>query len=82
MDVPTASVLKAARANAKDGEGVWRAAERSLVIEALMEGGDGKNAAKILGITERRLCYKRRKLGLGRGQSPPPTAPESAQEPE
>lgn len=62
------SVLFAVRAEQQDGESLWTAAQRALIQEALLIGGDGKKAAKILGITDRKVCFWRRRFKLGRGQ--------------
>ena len=75
------SVLLAVLREARfEDESLLQAAERVMIEDALLEGGSGKEAARILGITERRFCYRRRKLGYGRGQEnefkPPKTAEE------
>lgn len=62
------SVLSEAEAGRRDGESAWDAARRLLIRDALEVGGGGKAAAVILGISERKLCFWRRRFGMGQGQ--------------
>lgn len=64
-DVPAFAILEAADCNRRDGENVLDAAERTCIVEALIETKDSqKDAAALLGITPQELWRKTYKHGI------------------